>query len=199
MFDEPIGKKPLRLYFIRHAQADGQGTTDTRRKDPHLTELGKVQAEHVALRLGGTKFTRIYSSTARRAKETTREIVAFQTGTPLHYMKELEEVSSDHFLTDPSSMSQKDKERVGGELDRIERFANILRHDHEFGETIAIVIHGNLIRTLLSMLSGKKPHESVLIEINNAGVSILDMWPSGVAVVQLANGLRHLKPEDITT
>jgi broad specificity phosphatase PhoE len=199
MSDVPIENKPLRLYFVRHAQAEGQGTTDTRRKDPHLTELGRIQAEQVAVRLRETKFSHIYSSTARRAKETAREIIALQPGVPVHEMKELEEVSSEHFLVDPSTVPQKDKERLGRESDRMARFANILRHDHEFGETIAVVIHGNLIRSLLGMLSGKKPHESILIEINNAAVSILDMWSSGIAVVQLANGLRHLEPEDITT
>lgn len=53
------------LYLIRHAQAEDDGT-----KNPHLSELGKVQANYWAKAFIGIELDEIYSTDYHRTQET---------------------------------------------------------------------------------------------------------------------------------
>jgi phosphohistidine phosphatase SixA len=56
-------------YFIRHAEKD---RTDPSDKNPHLTEIGKVRANHWSEILGEIKFDAVYSTNYNRTKETAQ-------------------------------------------------------------------------------------------------------------------------------
>jgi broad specificity phosphatase PhoE len=78
----------MRLYIIRHAQSLNNALEDQRHRiaEPHLTEIGRQQAECLAQALSnggipdpklgdvGRSFDRLYTSPMRRALETTQPL-----------------------------------------------------------------------------------------------------------------------------
>ena len=80
----------------------------------------------------------------------------------------------------------------------LERFVARVRRTHVPGEKILAVCHGNVIRSVVPLLAGRRPEHSVMMEISNTAVTILDVWPSGEAVLKLANCVSHLMPRLVT-
>jgi broad specificity phosphatase PhoE len=196
------GKKvewPTVVVFVRHAEAESQGAMGTPAElDPPLTPLGKRQAIRVARRLQTESFSHAYSSPAKRASDTAQAIMEFHKKTTLTKTKDLTEVSRDHFVPVPGPFAPAVQDLLNKERDAMERFANHLRHTHGPAEKILVVCHGNLIRTLMPFLGGRDAQKSVLIEISNTSVTILDVYQSGQAVVRLANCVKHLLSGEIT-
>lgn len=56
-------------YFIRHAEKDRTDSTD---KNPHLTDIGKLRANHWSEIFGEVKFDAVYSTDYNRTKETAQ-------------------------------------------------------------------------------------------------------------------------------
>ena len=187
---------PLTVVFVRHAQACPRDAD--KESDPHLTLLGKRQAARVAKRLSNEQFDHIYISKFRRGYDTARLILKYHEGVPFTVTKTLNEVMNFHFIHGAMSTDPHILECVHRERDTLERFANQLRHTHKPGEKILITSHGNFIRSLIPILGELDPKESILIDINNTSVTILEVWPSGNAVLRLANCVKHLLPKQIT-
>lgn len=203
---EPVGKStfvapseqevPLKIIFIRHGEA---GTSARGPKsDPPLTDLGIKQAERVARRLSDMTISRFYCSTLKRAEATAKIIHVYHRHVELTKTDDLREVSHLHFLPDLVPNDSKVKETLRQEKDSVTRFINHIRHTHNPGETVCIVCHGNIIRTMMPMFGGRDPGRSLLIEINNASVTILDTWQTGDSVLILSNCVRHLLERQIT-
>ncbi len=186
-------KELLRVYFVRHGQCEGQN--DPVVLDPPLTDLGTRQASSITERLAGVHFDHIYYSPLKRASDTCQIIRQMHLSTPCDVTEELREVSKDHFLGIPESAEPDRKNRMEMEYDTMIRFANRLERDHSSGNVL-IVAHGNIILSLLSVMSGRNPKQSILIEISNASVSILHIWSSGMAVLKLANCAKHILDEE---
>jgi broad specificity phosphatase PhoE len=189
-------EQPITLFWVRHAQAGGDATSDY--DGPPLTDLGRKQAERVARRLSDYHFDHVYSSTMLRAKATAEMIHVYHKETPVTFIEDLREVTHYHFLAD---LMPKDKaviEQVRKEKDGIVKFVNHVRHHHNPGDKLLVVCHGNMIRTIMPMFGGRDPGECILMEINNTGLSVLDTWTNGEAVLLLANCVKHLMPKQIS-
>jgi broad specificity phosphatase PhoE len=189
-------EKPLQIFLVRHGQAlpDDSGHV----LGPHLSELGTTQANAVGRRLRDLPVNRIYSSDLFRANETAAAICKYKNNFPCTVLQAIREISPFHFMPRPSLLDFDMKHIVRSERRPIRRFLDMLRKTHKQGERLVIVAHGNLIRTILPMFGGFDPRKSILLEMNNSSVTIVDVWPSGEAVVKLANCVSHLTPEQIT-
>lgn len=189
-------EKPLRLMFIRHGQAErraGDGPDG-----PGLSRLGLRQAARVAKRLAKEKLDYVYSSDLIRARETADHIMGFHKDVPLAITPAAREVTAYHFTPCDEPRDKLVYEAISTERDTLIRFANQLRHKHAPGQTVVIVTHGNFIRTILPILGGRDPKESLIMEVNNTAVTIIGVWSSGDAILDLGNCVRHLLPSQVT-
>jgi broad specificity phosphatase PhoE len=188
--------KPITVYFVRHGQAvKGEGDD---KRGPPLSDLGRRQAERLARRMSGVELNHIYASSMKRAHDTARLVHVYHQELPLTVLDDLREVSHYHFLSDLIPDDQAIKEYVRKERDAVVRFVNHVRHHHRQGDKILVACHGNIIRTLMPLMGGKEPAQSVLLEINNTAVCILDTWGNGEAVLLLSNCTKHLLPKQVT-
>jgi broad specificity phosphatase PhoE len=195
IFNKKVKGHPLLIYFVRHGQCEGQG--DSGVEDPPLTELGKKQASDVAKYLADVEFDHIYFSIAQRASETAKAIIKQHPETSCTETIELIEVCKDHFMSKPETLDDERRSQVEEECDVMMRFINRLRHNHEDGDKVLVVAHGNIILSLIGLLDGKKPHESILLAIDNASVSLMAYWlSSGLAVLKASNHTGHLPSEE---
>ena len=79
------------LYIIRHGES--QGNVGLNIENPELTDLGKKQAELLALRLRNIKFDAILSSPLKRAVQTATPLAELQK-TPITVLENLYEVGA---------------------------------------------------------------------------------------------------------
>jgi broad specificity phosphatase PhoE len=187
---------PLTVFFVRHGQAmEDDGSNDL---GPSLTNLGERQAERVARRLSQETFNHIYSSDLVRAWQTTQVILKYHHHSTWTVTADLREVSYHHFAPSDSPPALSTKKSLREERLALERFTGLLRRAHVPGQKVLVVCHGNVIRSLIPMLGGRRPEKSVLMDLNNTAVSIIDMWLSGEAVLKLANCTKHLIPRQVT-
>jgi broad specificity phosphatase PhoE len=186
--------RPVTLYFVRHAQA----LHDPDTPDSPLSELGFAQAGKTAARLAREPFDCCYVSSLRRARQTADKILAVHDGVRRVITDDIQEVSRFHFCPIPPTAIERFRTVLEAEHDVLQRFVNRLRHAHKPGESALLVCHGNTIRTLIPMLCNRTPSESVPMEIYNASISILDLFPSGSGLLRLANSVEHLAPDQVT-
>ena len=187
---------PIAVYFVRHGHSAGPEISPA--LGPPLSKLGEYQAERIAVRLAKETFDHIYTSDLTRAHETSRIICSYHPSTPFTVTPDLREITHHNFIKPTAIPGSAVRKTMKAEMEAVRRFAERIRHDHRPGQKILVVAHGNLIRTIMPVLGGRNPHESLLIEFNNASLSILDVWDSGEAVLRLANCTRHLLPRQIT-
>jgi len=187
---------PLTVVFVRHAQANLQNVSEE--LGPLLSPLGQRQATRVAKRLSKEKFDHIYTSDMARAYFTTQPILKFHKNTPFTVTPNIREVMHYHFTPGSIPRTSDVRKHVMIEQQRVKKFAMRLRHAHKPGEKILVICHGNFIRTLVPMLAGRSAEKSILIDINNTAVTILEAWPSGEAILRLANCVKHLSPKQVT-
>ncbi len=181
---------PLRIVFVRHAEAevsDGHHSSG-----PGLTARGRRQANRVAHRLASQTYNYIYASDLLRAKETARSILRYHPNTPSAVLKELREVSSNHSSI---GMSRATVERHADTVNEqlvMTKVVHAIRRNHDPGEEILIVAHGNIIRGMIPLFGGLDPNKAPLCDLNNTSVSIIDVWNSGRALIRLINCTHHL-------
>jgi len=188
--------QPLTIIFVRHAQqAIDVANPDP---DPQLSDLGWKQAERVAKRFSTVNIDHIYTSDLQRANDTTRIIGRTHPNTPLTVTADLREVLNYHFVDDPPPDHLDIQRLMALERAAMDRFIARIHRAHEPGQKILVVCHGNIIRTLIPLLGGKDPKQSVLMDINHTGVSILELWASGNGILRLANCVKHLEDGMIT-
>jgi len=187
---------PLTIIFVRHAQQLIDVANPE--SDPPLSDLGWKQAERVAKRFAILNLDHIYTSDLQRANDTTRIIGRMHPNTPVTVTADLREVLNYHFVDDPPPDHLDIQRIMANEKAAINRFITTLHHNHRSGERILVVCHGNIIRTLLPLLGGRDPRQSILMDINHTGVSILEVWDSGNAILRLANCVKHLDDDMIT-
>jgi broad specificity phosphatase PhoE len=81
----------VRVWCLRHAESEANAEVSGAGNDSRLTDLGRHQALEAAQKLAAEPLTRIYSSTARRARQTA-ELLAPTPGLRITAMPELVEV-----------------------------------------------------------------------------------------------------------
>lgn len=189
-------EEPLVIFLVRHGQVErraGDGPLG-----PGLSRLGQRQAARVAKRLSCERFDYIYTSDLVRARQTADEIAKYHKGTPVAVTSAIREVTSFHFALGGKPEGDFVREALAVERDTLIRFTNQLRHKHAPGQVVLVVAHGNLIRTILPILGGRDPAESIIMEISNSSVSVVQVWSTGDAVLCLGNCVKHLLPSQVT-
>ncbi|MBA4387630.1 MAG: hypothetical protein C0404_06590 [Verrucomicrobia bacterium] len=187
---------PLTIVFVRHAQAGGEKVNDE--LGPLLTKLGEQQAALVAERLSTEHFTHAYTSDFSRAFDTAKAILKFHPATPYTVNVDVREVHHFHFVKNAPKQKDEMKKVVEHEWKAVQNFAAHVRKTHSMGEVVLVVTHGNFIRSVLPVLGNRNPKESILLDFGNSSVSVLDVWPSGEAVLRLGNCMKHLPSKMIT-
>lgn len=201
------------LYFVRHGETDHnlKRIVQGRGVDAVLNATGRAQAEALARRLAEVSFDAIYTSTQRRARQTTEAVARAHPGVPLILSEQLEEMDWGVFEGRASSPELEavfaenyarwaqgifDVPVEGGEsiLDVQRRALAAVEAmlDRHAGETLLVVSHGRLLRVLLaSVLDGYGLERMHAIKHANTSVNRL-LWCDGRFEANLLNCTAHL-------
>ena len=202
-----------KLYIIRHAEAEGNlyrrvhGHYDSR-----ITDMGHEQLEALQLRFSQIPIDAVYSSDLQRAVTTARAI-SVPRGLEIQTTPRLREVNMGHwedstwarleredleqlqnFSRNPGRWDIGSNEKFEALKARLVSVVSEIAARHP-GETVAIVSHGNAIRTLLTHvlnLPSERFGESA--HCDNAGVSLLEVDEGGMRIVFM-NDNSHIPPE----
>lgn len=193
----PGTEPPVTVVLVRHGHVDHQ-SADPILLGPFLTTVGRKQVVRLARRLADETFQHIYVSTLNRAIQTADAIQKYHRDTPCTVTPEIQEVTHFHFTPDARPDSKALLRRVQAESRTMHRFAYRLREVHQPGDRVLLVCHGNIIRCLVSIFACRNPKRSILMDVNNAAVTVVDLWPRGDAILRLLNCVKHL-PADLLT
>jgi len=82
----------MKLILVRHGQTEENKNKIIQGQMPGtLSELGKEQAQALALQLKDTTIDCIYSSDLARSADTAKTIAKYHPNVPIHFVKELRE------------------------------------------------------------------------------------------------------------
>jgi broad specificity phosphatase PhoE len=193
---QPNAHIPLEIHLVRHAEARNDDGIDSH--GPELTSHGVRQAKRLGKRLAQQRYSAIYSSDLNRAQQTADAVALHHPDDLLTLTRDLREVASAHTALGMSRTTQNDDRSMHEEQDAMHRVVHHLRNKHDAGETILLVSHGNITRSLIPILGKVHPTSSPLFEIFNTSLSIVDIWPSGQTVVRLVNCVSHLPQRMVT-
>ncbi len=205
-------------YLVRHGETDWNRTARIQgHSDVPLNERGRRQANMLAKRLAGCKFSLVYSSDLSRATETARAIVEgsgmlIETDQDLREFSygeweglTLEEVESRYptALAERIGMGNSAFATPGGEdtagvLDRVRRFHTKAEKLHNTDENILIVAHGGSLRALLICLLGLPDDYFWSFRVDCGSLSIIGNQPGG-CILEIWNDTSHLTSEEPVT
>lgn len=177
------------IYIARHGETEynRQGKMQGRGIDIPLNRTGRLQARAISEILQDKSLDYIFSSSLLRSVETA-EIIAWTLRMKYHSYPELDEMDFGIFEGKPSKEIEKDLDKVhqtwksgdtdyvieGGEspsmvLDRVMPRMNNILEEHA-GSTILFILHGRLIRILLSNWLGYPLSDMHRIEHSNGAL-----------------------------
>lgn len=179
--------------LIRHALCDPVGRSIAGRQPGiHLNDTGRGQASRLAERLEGLSLEAIYSSPLERAQETAEPIGRAKglpvqtveawneidfgewTGRALHDLEPLPEWK--RFNSSRSSCTIPGGENMADVLGRVLRDLDRLRCLHPAqGSCVAVVSHGDVLRTLVAHVLGIPLDFFQRLEISPASVTSLEI------------------------
>lgn len=204
------------IYIARHGETrfNKEGKMQGRGIDIPLNETGRLQARAISEVLKDESIDHIFSSSLMRSMETA-EIIAWTLRMKYHSYPELDEMNFGKFEGKASKEIQQDLSEVhqtwkngntdyaieGGEspgmvLDRVMKRTNEILNEHA-GSSILFILHGRLIRILLSNWLGYPLSEMHRIEHSNGALYYLKKNGNNFEEVYL-HKTDHLKeiPED---
>jgi broad specificity phosphatase PhoE len=177
--------------LIRHALCDPVGKSIAgRTPGVHLNDAGRGQAAALASRLSTLPVAEVWSSPLERAVETAQPFASIR-GLPVVQDQRLTEVDFGEWtgrtLTELEGLAQwrdfnerRSSTRIpGGEImDEVVRrslamLEEVHRHPDLTGRLVAVVSHGDVLRSLVAHCIGMDPNAIHRIEIAPASVSIL--------------------------
>lgn len=200
---------PTRMLLVRHGETPLSGVRYSGRGDPELTERGRAQAGAVARRLSTVDgVAAVVSSPLRRARATA-ETVASALGLPLAVEDDLVETDFGRWdgLTFAEARERWPAEHAawladaatappGGES--VQQVARRVRKARDRllaaypGRTVVVVSHVTPIKLLLCSALGAPAASLFRLHLDTAGLSTVDWYPDGPAVVRLVNDTGHL-------
>ena len=202
-----------KLLLVRH----GLTELNSARKfaghtDVGLSEEGSRQAEKLGARLAGEKIDAVYCSDLQRAVSTAEAISNRHEAEPyscyelreLHYgdaegmtfdeiRENLPEVA-DNIRDFNLELSFPGGESMRGLISRAGKFLERL-DDHTEDQTLLIVSHGGMLRTLLCELLNISQENWRKFRFDNASLTIIDIYSRG-PILSLLNDTSHLQGED---
>lgn len=198
-----------RLLLVRHGETElNSALRYWGRTDVALSGIGLIQAERLRERLNPQKIDVIYSSDLKRAL-VTAQIIVFEHNLKVTACPELREIdfgqleglTFDEINRLYPEVARMWMERDPGlvypggeslaELDkRVHQFRSHLERHNE-KETILIVGHSGVLRTLLCQLMGMEPQQRWQIRLDLASLTIVETYRQG-AILTLLNDVSHL-------
>lgn len=192
------------IYIARHGETEynRQGKMQGRGIDIPLNRTGRLQARAISEALEDKSLDYIFSSSLMRSVETA-EIIAWTLRMKYRSYPELDEMDFGKFEGKPSKEIEKDLDKVhqtwknggtdfvieGGEspsmvLDRVMSRMNNILGEHA-GSTILFILHGRLIRILLSNWLGYPLSDMHRIEHSNGALYYLKKNENSIKEVYL--------------
>ena len=218
---------PLRIVLVRHGLSSFNIEKRIQGRDDlsSLTETGQDQARLTGQALEGIGLDAVYSSPLRRAADTARLLLQTQgSGTAIQFEQDLLEIDLSPWtgLT-PADLAERDPnglalwrdaperlelQRSDGSvysplrelMEQAQRFLNTLLERHGGrDQTVLVVAHNAILRTLLLQLLGLPIDHFRRLRIDNTSVSVLNLLPppDGSArpfsiQIESLNGVSHL-------
>ena len=195
-----------RLFVIRHALAVDPHDLRLTGPDVGLLPAGKVQAREVAHRLRDYSPSVVYSSDARRARETG-EVSAAECQIPLEVNAGLAEIdfgiwagrtyadivaadpAARAWFIDPSTGAPPGGESLAIAAERVLRVMRALAHDD--GERVVIVGHAGSLRLALAQALHMKLSSYWRLRQDCASLSVVT-WAADGLVIERLNDTTHL-------
>ena len=195
-----------RIVLVRHAEPDASVRDRCYgRTDCGLSPHGVEQTAALAETLAHLEPAAIYSSSLRRALDTSRPIAARLSLDPVVVddlaeidVGELEgltwdEVEARHpgfffWTTVPAGFHFPGGESYAELSERAHRALDAIIERHP-GETVLVVAHAGVLRTQLARALGMDPTELFRLSVAAASISVVD-WLDGNSVVRLLNADR---------
>jgi alpha-ribazole phosphatase len=203
------GEFIMRLLIARHGQTKHnldhryQGMTDA-----PLNETGRSQAVQLADRLAGEKIDVIYSSPLMRSVQTA-ELLAKIHKLDIKKDERLREISFgewegmsydeihrqspdllEKWINDPAHVPPPNGETLIQLATRVKSVVDEIKPQH-VKDTVLLVTHGGVIRTLLCLSLGLDLNRHAQFESATGSISELSFYEEGVSL-KLFNGISHL-------
>lgn len=191
----------MRLLLVRHALCDPVGVRlSGRLPGVHLNEEGRTQALALAARLRDEPIAAVYTSPLERAVETAQAI-AEASGAPLHVAADLTELDFGDwngreiaslandatwrcFNTNRSGTRAPGGEHpVEAQARAVAAVTGLARTHPE--ETVVIVSHGDIIRSVIGHLVGIPLDLQHRLDVAPASLSIAELQPWGAKLLLL--------------
>ncbi|MBR6530989.1 MAG: histidine phosphatase family protein [Clostridia bacterium] len=169
------------LYIIRHGESQGNVGLDV--EDPHLTDLGKKQAELLALRLRNVNFDAILSSPLTRA---------IQTATPLAELQQ-KEITVVHSLHEAGAYGDESLQTI---QQRAADTVSYIREKYGDKKNVIAFAHGTFNNHFIKAACGITSGEDFNFCQENTGVTIVRfVMDNGQprTKLELANCGKHLE------
>jgi len=198
-----------RLFLVRHGETALKSSQRLwGHTDVELSALGLKQAERLRDRLASEKIDFIYSSDLKRALVTARtatsrhqlgittcaELREFNygkvEGLTFEEIERLYPDCSRYLIERSPDLRFPDGESLNELGKRVGKFTEGLK-EHKAEETILIVVHSGVLRTLICQLLGIELKYFYQFIPELASLSIVETYP-GVAVLNLFNDISHL-------
>ena len=189
-----------KIYLIRHAEPTARDI------DRPLSEIGQRQAAKVAENLRDSGISLIYASPLKRARETA-EFVANVCKSEIVERPGLEELNwevwhkegekwdfvtaQEHLEDLPLFEEQNAFLRIA--QDRAQDQINAI-YKENVGRTVAVISHGNVIRSFLTGIMGAHVIGFLSLDIALTGVSLIEMNDRGRYKILFINNSDHLFP-----
>ena len=201
----------MNIYVIRHGQTNTDGSVNLDGyPDGSLTKVGLTQAHLTGKQLSKVAFNAIYSSDLKRALQTSEIVAGYHQNLQVTIDKQIREINMGVFHTSSS-------EQVS--LDYPEFYAEFLKKATDFrypkgesgeevlvrtlnflksitlkeDDTLCIVCHGGVIRSLFSYLLGLPQYKRFNLHTFNCGISLLNYnVENSVFKVISINEISHL-------
>ena len=202
--------KITEVFLVRHGQtAWNVGGRFQGQSDVPLSAEGRAQAALVAARFPADRLDMIYASDLMRAVDTGRAI-ADRLGAPMETTEKLREMffgqwegltydeivagwpdAGPLFFEAPDALIPPDGETFQMVQDRAAPFLEDVVRKHA-GESIVLVAHGAIIRTLVAHMLGMPMRNVWRTRQGNTGVSRITHC-EGVYTIDYLNNLAHLE------
>jgi alpha-ribazole phosphatase len=202
-----------KIILVRHGETEKNSSERYwGRTDVELGAKGLRQAEQLRDRLKTEKINIVYSSNLRRALVTARTI-AVTHQLEVEVCPELQEIDfgeieglnfaevteqhpevAQQWMAQSPDLTYPGGERVPDMESRVAGFKKKLEK-HDENETILIVAHSGILRTLICQLLGWEPERRWQIRVDLASVSTVYIYPESAILTQL-NDVCHLEQGD---
>jgi probable phosphoglycerate mutase len=192
----------MKLYIIRHGESEGNADQRIQgRKDYPLTEKGKEQAKKIGTWLETQNIDVVYTSPARRARETA-DIISHITKIPIVHddrlqpidmgileVQQMETLSKEMDDLWQSIKAMEDTHTHGGEsindvIERVRPFLTELANEHA-KHSVCIVTHNMVKRALVKILLAIPTPELSELRFPNTAVSVFEITNGSVTATQL--------------